>query len=262
VSGRTYDKAKEIVAAAAADPARFGKIRDDMDRTRRVNGPYQRLRNIRQADAIRAEPPPLPGRGPYRVIIADPPWPYDKRHDDPSTRGVRPYPTMSIEQICAVPVQGIAHEDSILWLWTTTHHLREAFDVLDAWSFEQKTILTWAKDRMGMGAWLRCQTEHCLVATRGNPIVHLTNQTTLLHGPVREHSQKPDEFYVLVESLCPAPRYASLFHRGVTRPKWDGHGDEAYDGDRDFAESIKVGLAAIKQLIAAGGPPWTPRGKP
>jgi len=65
------------------------------------------------------------------------------------------------------------------------------------------------------------------MATRGKPIVHLTNQTTILHGAVRAHSRKPEEFYQLVEALCPAPRYASFFHCGPTRPNFDAHGDEA-----------------------------------
>jgi N6-adenosine-specific RNA methylase IME4 len=97
---------------------------------------------------------------------------------------------MSIEQICALGVGGIAHQDCLLWLWTTNHHMREAFTVLDAWGFKQKTILTWAKDRMGTRALLRGQTEHCLLAVRGKPAVELTNQTTLLHGPLRANSQK------------------------------------------------------------------------
>jgi N6-adenosine-specific RNA methylase IME4 len=99
--------------------------------------------------------------------------------------------------------------------------------VLKTWGFTPKTMLTWAKDKMGTGDWLRGQTEPCIMAVRGKPTVELTNQTTLLVAPTRGHSRKPDEFYALVESLCPAPRYASLFHRGPTRPNWDGHGDEA-----------------------------------
>jgi N6-adenosine-specific RNA methylase IME4 len=55
--------------------------------------------------------------------------------------------------------------------------------------------------------------------------VQLTNQSTVLHGAMRAHSQKPDEFYAFVERLCPAPRYAELFQRSP-RPNWDGHGDE------------------------------------
>jgi N6-adenosine-specific RNA methylase IME4 len=222
----TIAKAEAIVDAAEAEPERFGKLKEDMDRTGRVNGVFRRLKIAKQAELIRTEPPPLPGNGPYRVIVVDPPWPYGPRsEDDPSKRGVRPYPTMSIAEICALPVVSVAHHDCVLWLWTTNQHMREAFTVLDAWGFQQKTILTWAKDRMGTGDWLRGQTEHCLMSVRGKPIVALTNQTTLLHAPGREHSRKPDQFYALVEKLCPAPRYAELFARSV-RANWDGHGDE------------------------------------
>jgi N6-adenosine-specific RNA methylase IME4 len=224
---RTIEKARAVRDAAKADPERFRKLQEDMDRTGRVNGVYRRLKIARQAETIRAEPPPLPGNGPYRIASIDFPWPYEVRSEDPSKRGVRPYPTMSIQQGCALPVASIMHEDSILWMWTTNAFMRQAYTVLDAWGFEPKTILTWVKDKMGPGDWLRGQTEHCIMAVRGRPVVTLTNQTTLLRAPAREHSRKPDEFYSLVESLCPAPRYASLFHRGPTRPNWDGHGDEA-----------------------------------
>jgi N6-adenosine-specific RNA methylase IME4 len=225
-SHRQVEKRLAIVEAAAAEPERFGKLKDDMDRTGRVSGPYKRLVVARKSEAIRKEPPPLPGNGPYRVIAADPPWPYEKRQADPSHRGVLPYSSMSIAQICALNVSSLAHDDSILWLWTTNCHMREAFEVVDAWGFEHKTILTWVKDRMGLGDWLRGQTEHCLMATRGKPIVHLTNQTSALHGPVRDHSRKPIEFYQFGEELCPAPRYADLFSRYRHNDRWDCHGDE------------------------------------
>lgn len=224
-SGRTLEKQVALVEAAEAEPEKFGKVVADMDRTGRVDGPYKRLVVARKAEAIKREPPPLPNKGPYRVIVADPPWPYELRKQDPSHRGTTPYPQMSIEQICALDVGAIAHDDCLLWLWTTNHHVREAFTVLDAWGFQHKTILTWVKDRMGTGDWLRGQTEHCLMAARGKPIVELTNQTTALPGSVRAHSQKPDEFYAFVEGLCPAPRYAELFQR-TSRPDWDSHGDE------------------------------------
>jgi ParB/RepB/Spo0J family partition protein len=223
----TINKARAVRDAAKAQPEKFGKLLADMDRTGHVEAPFRRLKIIEQATAIRAEPPSLPGNGPYRVIVADPPWPYEKRQQDPSSRAIAPYPTMSIAQICAVNVAALAHDDCILWLWSTNHHLRECFGILDAWGFQQKTILTWAKDRMGMGDWLRGQTEQCLLAVRGKPIVTLTNQTTLLHAPVRGHSVKPVEFYDLVEKLCPAPRYADLFSRYQHNDRWDCHGDEA-----------------------------------
>jgi N6-adenosine-specific RNA methylase IME4 len=225
ISGTTYEKAKAVVMAAEAEPEKYGKLAADMDRTRRVDGAYKRLKTTRQAEAIRAEPPPLPHRGPYRVIVVDPPWLTEIRGEDLSNHRVPPYPPMSISEICAMDVASIAHPDCILWLWTTNSDFRHALQVLDAWGFEHKTILTWVKDRMGLGNWLRGQTEHCLMAARGKPTVQLTNQTTALIAPVRAHSQKPEEFYALVESLCPAPRYAYLFSR-EERDGWDMHGDE------------------------------------
>ena len=222
----TIAKAEAVVDAAEAEPQRFGKLLEDMDRTGRVNGPFKRLKNIKQAELIRAEPPPLPNRGPYRVGAADVPWPYETNDADPAERAAWPFPTMSIAEICALDVSSIMHADSVLWFWVTNFHMHFAFEVLAAWGFHNTpTILTWVKDRPGHGHWLRGQTEHCILAVRGKPIVTLTNQTTVLHAPVRAHWQKPDEFYQLVETLCPAPRYAELFAR-TTRPNWDGHGDE------------------------------------
>jgi N6-adenosine-specific RNA methylase IME4 len=176
---------------------------------------------------IRAEPPPLPGRGPYRVTVADVPWPFEIRDEDPSHRAIRPYPTMSIEQVCALPVASIMADDSILWLWIPNFELVQGahVEVLRSWGFEPKTMVTWPKDKMGFGDWLRSQTEHVILATRGKPIVTLTNQTTLLHAPMRAHSVKPPEFYDFVEKLCPAPRFADLFSRYRHNEKWDCHGD-------------------------------------
>jgi ParB/RepB/Spo0J family partition protein len=227
VSGRTVEKIAAVIDAAAADPI-FRPLVEKMDETGRVNGIYQQLKMARQAASIRNEAPPLPGHGPYRVIVCDPPWPYIKRTNDPSHRGASPYPSMTIDQICAVPVGSIAHGDCVLWLWTTNVHLitGDALKVLNAWGFEPKTMLTWAKSKFGTGDWLRGQTEHSIMAVRGRPTVALTNQTTLLNAEAGAHSAKPRRFYELVESLCPAPRYATLFHRGSTRPNWDGHGDE------------------------------------
>jgi N6-adenosine-specific RNA methylase IME4 len=236
---RTLEKAEAIVDAAEAEPERFGKLLEDMDRTGRVNGLFKRLKVAKQAAVIRAEPPPPPGRGPYRVIVIDPPWPYEIRREDPSHRANTPYPQMSLAQIYALDIASIAAPDSILWLWTTNYHMRHAYAALDAWGFENRTILTWVKDKMGTGDWLRGQTEHCLMAGRGKPTIALTNQTTALHAPTRGHSEKPPEFYDLVESLCPAPRYADLFSRYRHNDKWDCHGDEAPPHPLDIPPSLR-----------------------
>ena len=115
---------------------------------------------------------------------------------------------------------------SILWLWTTNHHMPHAYRVAEGWGFRVVTILTWAKNKIGYGDWLRGQTEHCLMCVRGKPVVEVGAHSTLLVADVSaKHSEKPDAFYDLVEALCPAPRYAELFARRG-RDRWDGHGDE------------------------------------
>lgn len=223
-SGTTLDKAEQVVAAAEAEPEKFAPLVAEMNKTGRVNGAYRKLVVAQKSEAIEAEAPPLPA-GPFRVIVADPPWSYGARANDPSHQVANPYPSMSIEDICAMDVASLATDDAVLWLWTTNAHMRQSYDVLDAWGFEPKSILTWAKDRMGTGDWLRGQTEHCHLAVRGRPTVRLTNQSTLLSGQRREHSRKPEEFFDLVEALCPGSK-VELFCR-TPREGWATHGDEA-----------------------------------
>jgi N6-adenosine-specific RNA methylase IME4 len=202
-------KGKSVTLSAAEKNGRAKKKKDNLKKA---------------VEQIAKEPPPIP-KGPFRVIVVDPPWTYDKRAEDPTHRAALPYPSMTIEQIKALDVAGLAGPDCVLWLWTTNAHMREAFGILDAWGFTFKTILTWVKDKMGTGDWLRGQTEHCLMAVRGKPTIKLTNQTTVLRGPLRKHSQKPDEFYQLVESLCPGSKL-EMFSR-QQREGWMGHGNES-----------------------------------
>jgi N6-adenosine-specific RNA methylase IME4 len=146
---------------------------------------------------------------------------------------------MPIEDIKAMPICDIADDNAILWLWTTNAHLRVAFDVVDAWGFEYKTLLTWAKDRMGTGEWLRGQTEHCLLAARGRPLFLHGNQTTFLEAARREHSRKPDEFYALVEATCPGGK-VELFCR-QRRAGWQGYGNEVGRFGSEEVDAIDFG---------------------
>jgi N6-adenosine-specific RNA methylase IME4 len=224
-TGRTtLQRARAVVEAAKAEPQKFQPLQEEMDRTGRVNGVYKKFVRQKQAEEIAKEPPPLPV-GPFRVIVIDPPWTYENRAEDTSHRAANPYPSMTREEIMALPVADRATSNAVAWLWTTNAHLREAFTIVEEWGFEYKTLLTWVKDRMGTGDWLRGQTEHCLVAVRGKPAWNLSNQTTVIHGVLREHSRKPEEFYQLVDALCPGSKL-EMFGR-QQRPGWTVHGSEA-----------------------------------
>jgi N6-adenosine-specific RNA methylase IME4 len=143
----------------------------------------------------------------FGVVVIDPPWKYTSRANDPTHRARNPYSDMTLDEIRALPVPELANADCILWLWTTDAFMFDAIEILDAWGFERETILTWVKDRMGLGDWLRGRTEHCLLGIRGKPAKPTPeptpDQTTMLEAPLRKHSRKPEEFYALVESLCP-----------------------------------------------------------
>ena len=222
-SARTMTKIREVCEAAEAEPEKYQPLVEEMDRTGRVAGVHKKLKVAKQVQQIKTEPANTPS-GRYRVLVVDPPWSYG-RAGDTTHRSANPYAQMALEDIYKLPIADWCHEDSILWLWTTNAFMRESYDCLDAWGFEQKTILTWVKNRMGTGGWLRGKTEHCLMAVRGKPTVSLTNQTTALLADTGEHSAKPAEFYVMVEGLCPGSKL-DVFAR-ARRDGWEVYGLEA-----------------------------------
>jgi N6-adenosine-specific RNA methylase IME4 len=216
VGRTTIERAEAVVGAAEEHPEEYGHLVEQMDRSGKIAGAYRRLTVLKQAKELEANPPALP-TGPFQVIVADPPWRYESGND-------LPYPTMDIDEIKAMPIRSIADNNAILWLWTTNTHLRVAFEVVEAWGFEYKTLLTWVKDRMGTGEWLRGQTEQCLLAVRGKPVFLHGSHTTVLQAVRRDHSRKPEEFFVLVEATCPGSK-VELFSR-QKRKEWLAFGNE------------------------------------
>ena len=103
----------------------------------------------------------MPEAGKYGIVYADPPWRYDMKRGNGVAENH--YPTMSIEEICALPVADLAARDSALFLWATFPQLNEAFRVMEAWGFKYKTLaFLWLKQNRkadswfyGMGFWTR-----------------------------------------------------------------------------------------------------------
>jgi N6-adenosine-specific RNA methylase IME4 len=180
----------------------------------------------------------------YRTIVADPPWPHTRRPVDAcQTIHSLPYPTMTVEQIAALPVKQLAQNDvagnrrdktiprdgSILYLWTTTSFLKRAFDVCQSWGFQPGPVLVWCKPATGGGApggTFRSNVEFVLVGRRGSPRNATRSvRTRWFCWPRAGHSTKPEAFFDLVESVSPGP-YLELFARRQ-RLGWDTWGDEA-----------------------------------
>lgn len=172
----------------------------------------------------------------YGVILADPPWRY--RDIAPSRAVENHYPTMPIEDICALPVGEFARPDTVLLLWATNPKLVEALRVVEAWGFEYVTAMPWVKvdhppqvnfwgewqfrPQFGMGWWVRGCAELILIAKRGKAHPPAASFVGLL-SPNYEHSRKPDNLYHYAEAL-PGP-YLELFARR-RRNGWDAWGNE------------------------------------
>lgn len=157
----------------------------------------------------------------YRTILADPPWDI---HQNGAYGAIQHYPLMTVEDICNLRVDRLAAEDAHLWLWVTNAALHAGHQVMQAWGFTYRSCLTWIKPRYGLGQYLRNQTEHLLLGTRGKAPVLFRAQGTWLYAPVQEHSHKPEEQYAVIERCSPGP-YLELFARGK-HPGWDVWGNE------------------------------------
>lgn len=179
------------------------------------------------------EPIPL---GPYKTLIADPPWAYEQalgREDEgDSTRGGLPYDSMTNEEILALPINSRMDKDSALLLWTTNSHLPVAFEAVKRWNLRYITTLTWVKPRFGLGYWLRGQTEHALLCVKGNPRSKFKGPqgatgkawSTVIHAPLGKHSEKPGIVYTMMEDMFEEPRL-EIFAR-LRREGWDCFGNE------------------------------------
>jgi N6-adenosine-specific RNA methylase IME4 len=173
---------------------------------------------------------------PYNIIYADPPW----RYSNNGGQGVAEnhYPTMNINEICALPVTDIAAKDSALFLWATFPMLTEALRVITAWGFKYKTVaFVWLKQNRvaktwfyGLGFWTRANAEICLLATRGHPKRQDNSIHQFIVSPIERHSKKPDEARdKIVRLLGDLPR-AELFARRPA-PGWDVWGNEVQSAD-------------------------------
>lgn len=166
----------------------------------------------------------------YGVILADPEWRFEVYNRDTGMdrSADNHYPTSVTDDICARPVQDIAADDCVLFLWATVPMLPDALRVMAAWGFEYKSHCIWCKDRIGTGYWFRNQHELLLVGTRGNiPAPAMGTQYASTIGvAVGAHSEKPAAFYGIIEAYFPTLPKIELNARR-SRPGWMAWGLEA-----------------------------------
>lgn len=178
----------------------------------------------------------------YRTICADPPWDYPEGF---AIRGPRipnagrertgdwerhalPYPSMSVEELAALPVPSLAEQDCRMFLWTTNRYLPASFGLLDAWGFVYRQTLVWHKTHVNMPASVAPNSaEFVLVATTGRPKRENTMPSAVISAGIggrTSHSTKPELWMDYFEQVSPGP-YLEMFARR-TRLGWDTWGLE------------------------------------
>lgn len=190
---------------------------------------------------------PFPNKK-YQIIYADPPWSYkvwteDKKQAQGCAK--KHYQTMSIKDICDLPVKQITDQNCKLFLWATPPCLPEALQTIEAWGFEYKTVVfAWIKtnkrqdqkqlsflpidfiDRFyGIGHWTASNIELCLGALMPNGKLNRQSKSIsqIVLAPRREHSRKPDEIREKIVELCGNISRIELFARQRV-DGWDAWG--------------------------------------
>lgn len=171
----------------------------------------------------------------YNIIYADPPWNFKtysakgKEHKSADAH----YQCMNIDDIYNLPIDKIAADDCILFLWVTFPLLNEGLKTIEQWGFTYKTVgFNWVKKNKksdslfwGLGFWTRSNSELCLIATKGSPKRISAGVHSVVISPIEEHSKKPQEVRERIVQLVGDLPRVELFARQKT-DGWDVWGNE------------------------------------
>ena len=172
--------------------------------------------------------------GRFRVLYADPPWAYNDTGSgaDGFGRADEHYPTMTIDELCALPVRDHVADDAVLFLWVTCPLLAECWPVIDAWGFQYKTLIVWDKVKHNFGHYVSVRSELLLICTRGSctPDHPVPMPDSVISIPRLTHSEKPEAFRALIDQLYDGgeSQKCELFARRRV-PGWTPYGNQVSD---------------------------------
>jgi N6-adenosine-specific RNA methylase IME4 len=191
-----------------------------------INAAVKDIRRKQKRAGVTTKAAQVPS-GKYRVIYADPPWEYGNAGLTEYGHAKSHYPTMPLDDLCAMPVQEWAEDDAVLFLWATSPMLENAFQVIRAWGFKYKTSFVWDKVKHNFGHYNSVRHEFLLVCTRGS----CTPDAGKLFDSVQtiersdRHSEKPEEFRKIIETLYTRGARLELFAR-AKHPGWSSFGNQ------------------------------------
>ena len=202
----------------------FDDIKAIQDASKAINKAkfeVRRQERLQAIEAKRANNKPLTSElGNFGVVVADPPWDY--------LSSSVPYPVMTLQEICDLPVPSICAEDAVLFMWCSNSLLPDALKVVAAWGFTFKTSMVWNKGVAGQGAYCRQMHETLLVCLKGvvPEVPFSARPPSVLNYPRLEHSRKPVEIFELIHAMYEELPKVELFCRGKPFPGFAGWGNE------------------------------------
>ena len=219
----TLAKYPEVVAQAKAE----AREADDMVSRSLVLELIKAKEKETKADERRDElqnPTRLPD-GVFQVVYCDPPWQYNNSGFNSSAE--QHYPTMSMDELRAMPVKNMRADNAVMFMWATNPLLKEAIELMGTWGFEYKTNIAWVKDRqINLGFYVYGKHELLLIGTNGSMLPIGDKPSSVMTGSNNIHSKKPESTYELIEAMYPRLKYVELFARNTPRNGWVKWGNE------------------------------------
>lgn len=166
----------------------------------------------------------------YKTIYIDPPW--MERGGGKIKRGAdKHYPLMNTADIAKLPIKRLADSNGChLYMWVTNNFMLDAFSLLKDWGFEYITLITWNKDRMGLGQYFRGTTEHCIFASTKKRLPYKVVDGKRQQGKTgfyeekTIHSRKPVKMRQMIECVSYEPRIELFARQHIDG--WDCWGNE------------------------------------
>ena len=219
----TLAKYPEVVAQAKAE----AREADDMVSRSLVLELIKAKEKETKADERRDElqnPTRLPD-GVFQVVYCDPPWQYNNSGFNSSAE--QHYPTMSMDELRAMPVKNMRADNAVMFMWATNPLLKEAVELMETWGFEYKTNIAWVKNRqINLGFYVYGKHELLLIGTNGSMLPIGDKPSSVMTGSNNIHSKKPESTYELIEAMYPRLKYVELFARNTPRNGWVKWGNE------------------------------------
>lgn len=160
----------------------------------------------------------------FSIIYCDPPWDYkgQTQHTKVAASGGAKthYPTVELKKMKKWPIEKIAEDDALLFMWTSSPHLDQAIELGKAWGFKWATVaFVWEKKKPNPGFYTMSSIEMCLVFKRGKiPKPRGSrNERQFLSEKRTHHSAKPDEIRDRIRRMFPTQKKIELFARKKSR---------------------------------------------